>query len=96
MSSITIICDQMADGWNYDTCIQCRHFNLQVTAKGRKWSCSLNNKPASQKRKFRRIWALEYLRNTGMDISEDEITIQYVGKRKRKNDKEGNSYGNKN
>ena len=80
---ITIFCDQI-EQWNYDTCFACRHFNLTLSAKGRKWSCSLNNKPASQKQAFRLIWASEYIRNSGIAMSEDEIVIEYVGKRKRK------------
>ena len=85
MSVISIKCDQMDDGWNYDTCLTCWHFSISITAKGRQWRCSLNSKPVSLKRAFRLIWATEYLRGCGLDISKDEITIEYIGKRRRTN-----------
>jgi hypothetical protein len=74
----------MVDRWDYDTCPSCRHYSVTLTHKGRNWLCSLNSKPAALKKKFRMIWALEFLRSRGVDLSEDEITINFVGKIKIK------------
>ncbi len=94
MSRISIKCDQMMDVWNFDTCRLCPHFNLYLTQKGRKWSCSLNRKPASQKREFWSIWAHEFLRGHGVHMTEDEISIEYVGKQKVRKPKGAMSDGN--
>ena len=84
MSQVTINCDLMADGWNYDTCVSCRHFSSNTTKKGLTWRCSLNNKSAKEKRDFQMIWAINYLNYRGMDVDEDVIAVTYIGKRKRK------------
>lgn len=85
MSKINIKCDLMADGWDYDSCWTCKRFRTNV--RPRNWKCSLNDGNVAAKREFYLIWCNEYLRTHGYDLSEDEITIEYVGKRRRKNDK---------
>ena len=83
---ITIFCDQI-EQWNYDTCQSCRRFTVTKSDKGISYTCSLNKKSASQKRIFYSIWAVVSLRDRGIDIPEDEIVIEYVGKRKPKQTK---------
>ena len=87
MSKVTIKCDQMAGGWNYDTCPMCRYFSTGSTIKSPYWRCKLNRDSASEDRKFSGIWAINYLNYRGMSIQEDEIIIEYVGKRKKRGGK---------
>jgi hypothetical protein len=80
----TIKCDVMSESWNYDDCVMCRHYSGNLTAKGRIFRCKLNSNSASEKREFNLIWGHEYLRAHGVKLSEDEITVVYIGKKKRK------------
>jgi hypothetical protein len=82
---VTIKCDQMIEEWNYDTCFECRHFSISITDKGRKWSCSLNNRFAAEKRDFYLIWATNYLIESGYlnKNCQNNIIIDYIGKKKR-------------
>ena len=82
---ITIKCDQMADGWNYDTCWNCKRFTWSKTAKGSNWRCKLNNGSVAEKRNFYMIWAMNYLigRSRFKEIDRGTIVVDYVGKRKR-------------
>jgi hypothetical protein len=89
----TIKCDRMPDGWNYNTCAECNHFTLTLTGKGRQWRCSLNNGAAKEKREFWSIWALEYLRSHGMTAADDDIIVEYIGKRKRAKKQEDKENG---
>ena len=81
----TINCDQMWE-WDYDNCYSCKNFNHNVSP--RRWSCKLNRSSAVEKREFQTLWALEFLRTHGMEISEDRVIVNYVGKSRRNNKKE--------
>jgi hypothetical protein len=83
MSEIKIKCDLMNEGWNYDTCIQCKRFTMGTTAKGPSWRCSLNKASASEKRAFSMIWTVNYLVTRGLKITESTIIVEYVGKKKK-------------
>jgi hypothetical protein len=92
--AMTIKCDRMPDGWNYNTCFGCNHFTLTLTNKGRQWRCSLNNETAKARREFRLIWALEYLRLHGIAATNDNnIIVEYIGKRKVKKKQEDKENG---
>jgi len=78
-----IICDQDPDGWNYDTCIMCKHFSCTISPKGHRRRCKLNSKTAEEKRTFQMVVAIELLKGYGVDIPPDEIIIDYVGKKKK-------------
>jgi hypothetical protein len=80
----TVKCDVMSDGWNYDNCFECKNFSTARTIKGRTFRCKLNSDTAKEKRDFYIIWGNEFLRNYGIDLSENQITVEYVGKKKRK------------
>ena len=73
-----IKCDRIADGWNYDSCVLCKRFRTNIRPLD--WKCSLNNENAAKRREFYVLWGLEFLRGRGYNLSEDEITIEYVGK----------------
>ena len=79
-------CDQMTEGWDYDTCYDCKHFVLSLTKKGRNWRCKLNSATAKEKRDFYTIWGTDYLIRRG--IIEEKyrygVAIEYVGKKKRR------------
>jgi hypothetical protein len=88
MMKLEIDCDKMSEAWDYNHCCTCNRFSITLTAKGRKWRCKLNSKPASQKRKFEMIWTINYIHASGHDCFKDlEIFINYVGKPKQ-NDNE--------
>ena len=80
-----IKCDQMADGWNYDTCWECKHFLTSRTSKGRIWRCKLNNRTAAEKRAFYTLWGINYLIERDMldESCRSEVAVEYVGKRRR-------------
>jgi hypothetical protein len=78
----TIKCDHLADGWDYDACQACRHHTANVSP--RNWKCTLNSADAAEKRVFWGIWANEFIRAHGQRLPEDEITVVYIGKKKRK------------
>jgi hypothetical protein len=86
LATIQIKCDQMPDGWNYDLCCECKHFQMNKTAKGLKWRCKLNSGSAPERRRYYMIWAQEYLiaRDCMNEKSRDAIIVDYVGKRRRK------------
>ena len=44
--AVTIKCDQLPDGWNYDTCWECKHFSWRQSKNGSIWGCSLNKAAA--------------------------------------------------
>ena len=78
---VTVKCDIMTDGWNYTTCPSCKRFR---TKAGPDWRCMLNNGSAKERRTFYTIWALNYLNYRGGNFAEDEVIVDYVGKRKPK------------
>jgi hypothetical protein len=78
----TIKCDRMQDGWNYEDCYECRHFSITVSP--RNWRCKLNRDTAAEKRAFRHLWAMEYIRAHGHDLPDDEVEVIYIGKKRRK------------
>jgi|GEM_PF-2053096 len=83
MAQVIIHCDQVSDGWNYDTCAECKHFSCTVSPKGRQRRCKLNSRTAAEKRVFQTLVAVELLNARGMDITPDEIIIDYVGKKNK-------------
>jgi hypothetical protein len=89
--TINIKCDQLPDGWNYDTCRYCKHFSLTFNRDNKtQWRCSLNKGSAAEKRSFRILWVDEYLRAHEMMTAEDNIVVEYVGKKKRRSGQNGN------
>jgi hypothetical protein len=76
----------MKDGWDYDSCFDCRNFSTSITTKGRQWRCKLNNSNTAEKRAFRMIWALDFIINHGAlsDKYLCSVTVNYVGKNKKK------------
>jgi len=87
--TLIIKCDQMLEDWNYDTCWECKRYNWSKTKKGSNWTCSLNNKSAAEKRTFYMIWAENYLIERGMlgESLRRQITVEYVGKKRRERKK---------
>lgn len=84
---ITVKCDQMDDGWNWDTCLYCKHFDIQRrVGKGTNWRCKLNSGTAAEKREFYLIWATNRLIDYGVldEGSQDEVIVDYIGKKKRR------------
>jgi hypothetical protein len=79
----TIHCDQVPDGWSYETCVRCRHFSCTVSPKGHQWRCKLNSKTAAEKRAFRMIVSIAFLNANGISFPPEEIAIDYVGKKKK-------------
>lgn len=84
--TVTVKCDQMAEGWNYDTCFECRHFSTGKSTKGRYWRCKLNSGSAAEKRVFYGIWAIDYLimRGKVKETLRETVIVDYIGKRKRR------------
>jgi hypothetical protein len=82
--TVTVKCDQ-TETFDFDTCIQCKRFTLDMTDKGRRWRCSLNRGTAAEKRRFQSIWALDFLVNRGVfpEDSRDNVVIDFVGRRKK-------------
>ncbi len=84
--TITIKCDQMPDGWNYDTCVFCKHFiSSRTPGKGTKISCKLNKGGAAEKRTFEYIWNENYLIGCGVmdETRRSTIIVDYVGRKKK-------------
>jgi len=71
----------MPDGWNYEACYTCKNFSANVSP--RKWRCKLNNGTAKEKREFHMIWAMEFIRAHGENLAEDEIVVNYTGKKRK-------------
>ena len=69
-----IKCDKMRD-WNYDTCLHCKHFTLRISPM--MWKCKINNGHA-ELRAFWQIWASEFLRAQGIEMRDDDISIEYI------------------
>ena len=82
---ISVKCDQMPDGWNYDLCWKCKHFIWTQTKKGSDWRCKLNRATATEKNVFRLIWAENLIINRGAvpESFRSEIEVEFVGKKKR-------------
>jgi len=78
-----IKCDQMEHDWNFDTCMNCKHFRSGDDLKNR-WRCKLNS-DADARADFYRIWLFENAIALGI-MSEDAailVSIEYVGKKKK-------------
>lgn len=79
-----IKCDQLHDEWNFDTCMNCKHFRSGADINKR-WRCKLNTE-SEYRRRFHMIWLIENAISAGImsEADRDQVSVEYIGKKKRK------------
>ena len=90
-----IKCDQMENEWDSEICMNCNIFRSSADIKKR-WRCKLNS-DREYRTNFHRIWLMKNAHALGIlkGENQDEIIIEYVGKRKNVKIQQNNNFKTK-